>query len=1622
MRSISRVALVVVLALVARIASADVPLGFEINRGQVPPDVRFVSTGHGIALTPASISFSRHGAPLRLEFVRRASPVRITGFEPLPGTANYFIGADPSQWRTGIETFAKVRYENVFRGIDVLCYGREGTFEYDFIVAPRANPADIAFRIDGARRIAVDANGDVVFTVHDAVARLRKPLMYQDDGSGRVLVGGRYRLRARGIIGFDVDPYDRARPLVIDPVLIYSTYLGGTDSDFGNGIAVDHAGNAYVVGQTNSFDFPVVNPAGAHSGNGSVFISKLNATGSALVYSTYLGGRFLDVGTAVAVDSTGNAYVTGYTQSPDFPVVHAIQPAMSNPFQDVFLAKISADGSHLEFSTFFGATGGRPTAIALDPAGNVYLTGIGGMPITTTQFSGNLFLAKFNSAGSVLLFSTQFGGNGGWPGGVATDAGGNVYLTGGTTAPDFPTLGALQSALRGPRDAFVSKLSIDATPSAEFSDAFDTETSGSALANWTIDRGSVDLTSNGTNVAVVLNAATLTSRSTFTLAPARSTTPASDTAVYRLEFSLGGTDSGRGTITVRLGGLYSETFSIAADAPFAHFARDFAVTTPTDVRIVFESAPGNQSVRLDDVALSKIVQVPTLRYSTFLGGTGDDFGAAISAARDGRAIVTGRTSSPDFPALHAAQSTPRGGSEAFVASLDAAGAALVYSTYLGGSLDEEPTAIACDRDGNVYAAGYTVSSDFPVAHAIQPQNHGGYDAYLAKFDPSGAVAYATYFGGSVSELANGVAVDDAGTAVVAGHGASIDFPLVNALQLQPGNSTDTFIVKIVDSASLQIIGVTPSSGGNAGLVTVKVVGSNFPAGSVSAKLIAADRSEVTAANAIVADSTLVVATFDLAHVTPGVYDVQVLFPAAGSATITTAFTVEQGGEPRVWADIIGRNAMRIGVPSTLYLVVGNRGNQDAFGVPVTISGLPPAGVDVAFDLDLGDSVVSLGDERAISLFFPRISPGLPQIIPITVTPRTTTAFNLSVVTHEPFVDVAAPVFGFIRFAANTTGCINAIANVIDGAISLVPGASCTMALASAIRNVGGAMVEDGLHIIAADPHPASLPRALAQSVVTLGLGCVLKESAIGEILEVVSLGVDVLEAGDACGHLIGDAFGPYAFRSAGSIDPNEKRGPAGAGAERYLTTAESLRYAVFFENLATATASARDVVVTDHLDATNIDVATATLGPITIGTKHIEPPFATTEYSTKLDLRPGASLLVGVDVRLDRAHDALEWRFTTLDPSTQQPPADPLAGFLPPGAGGSVVLVASPKTGLPAGATIRNSASITFDANAPMTTPEWRNTVDNSKPLSAVAAIPAPHCNSFDVHWSGSDTGSGIENYTVFVSDNGGPPSPWRIHTQSASATFFGDFGHTYALYSVARDRAGNVEDAPAVADAQVTLADSESPVITLNGASRFVLDPGQAFVDPGATAIDGCAGSVPVTTSGAVIVDVPGTYTIEYRASDPAGNRAMVTRTVVVLTPAGVKNDVLNGLSALPPATKIDEAIKHLRKSIDVALWSDESHPRPNGGESVFNAEKDAVKSLQQAGNGAPITLAVERLARIDRYMAAAAIAAAHSDPKKMEDAVSELTRGDEELAAGRADVAIERYKNAWSKALRAS
>jgi hypothetical protein len=576
-----------------------------------------------------------------------------SGAEKLAGTVNYLRGNDPKKWRAGVPLFAKVRYASVYPGTDLVYYGREGKLEYDFIVKPGADPNKIRLRFGGAEGMEVAGNGDLVLRTNGGDVRQQKPFVYQEVGGKRREVDGRFLLAsAAGDVGFQVGRYDRSLPLVIDPAYIYSTYLGGNNIDGATGVAKDARGSAYVVGSTLSTNFPTASPAQADQGGQDVFVTKFNAAGSALLFSTYLGGSDADTGTAIAVDKGGNAYVTGFTMSNNFPTVSPVQGYQG--MEDIFVTKLRANGSGPVYSTYVGGTGSEEAyGIAVDGKGSAYVTGGTNStdyptvtPFQADQPGVDAVLTKLKPTGNAYTYSTYLGGSGfDLAYGIAVDSKSNPYVTGYTDSTNFPTVTPIQGH-QGVEDAFVTKFKPQGTALA-----YSTYLGGSGSD---VGRGIGLDSKNNAYVTGFTNSTNFPASHAFQVDQ-----PGTDAFVTRI--------SARGTAIVYstyLGGVGSDLgFGIAVDR------NGNAYVTGQTASIDFPLFNAFQGYRgMSDAFVTKVKSNGTLLYSTLLGGADDEIGTGVAADSAGNAYAVGSTNSTNFVTFRPFQAD-QSGQDAYVVKI-----------------------------------------------------------------------------------------------------------------------------------------------------------------------------------------------------------------------------------------------------------------------------------------------------------------------------------------------------------------------------------------------------------------------------------------------------------------------------------------------------------------------------------------------------------------------------------------------------------------------------------------------------------------------------------------------------------------------------------------------------------------------------------------------------------------------------------------------------------------------------------------------------------------------------------------------------------------------------------------
>jgi hypothetical protein len=869
------------------------PIAFEENAGQHDRKVKYSARGSGFQLfltsdeavlslsKPSTVEKKRDlvrqadreatetghatqsGAVLRMKLVGANGRARVKGEARLAAQSNYFVGAKPENWHTGVALFEKVRYAEVYPGIDVVYYGNQRQLEYDFILAPHVNPARIKFKFDGARDLHLDAEGHLSIQTEGGYVRQEKPVIYQLVDGERQEIAGRYAINEGGEIGFEVGDYDRSQPLVIDPVLSYSTYIGGTGNDRAFGIVLDGQGNAYITGETNSTNFPAVNALyGGRFDTDHAFVLKLNPTGTALLYAAYLGGESFDSGYGIAVDAAGSAYVTGTTFSENFPVtLNALQSFKAGD-DDGFVVKLNAAGNRLVYSSYLG--GENPDAgygIALDAAGNAYVTG---------DTESNTFMGVAMPKQGNPVYKSDDGGaswsarRSGLPdpniAGLTVDPTNSSILYAAGQFSVFKSLnGGASWSVTGlhSSDSSISATSVvvdPSTPTTIYASAFGAvykSTNGGT--SWNPASVRMDVGGGSYRVGTV---------SCVTLDPNNSSTlyACAFDGVYKSVNS--GTSwakasGGFAQDIIRVNkividptnsqilyaatpsGIYKSTNGAATWATVNNGLLSTSGTTPSVASLaispaspatiyagtsvgLFKSTDGglnwasaNEGLRallpngdtfipsISTIAISA-AQATTIYVGSTQGGVfkSTDGGAHWAASNNGLANINVTGLAVDHTAAATLYASANSLSDGFVVKLDATGANLGYLRYLGGNEDDYGGYIAVDTSGNAYITGATRSTNFPTLNPAQAI--GGdvfYDAYVTKLGSNGSTVYSTYLGGTGSDRAIGIAVNAAGNAYVTGSTTSTNFPTAGPRRTSHTFGTDVFVSKLGVSGS-----------------------------------------------------------------------------------------------------------------------------------------------------------------------------------------------------------------------------------------------------------------------------------------------------------------------------------------------------------------------------------------------------------------------------------------------------------------------------------------------------------------------------------------------------------------------------------------------------------------------------------------------------------------------------------------------------------------------------------------------------------------------------------------------------------------------------------------------------
>lgn len=726
----------------------NLPLYFEAGSDSTAGPVQFVTRGCNyqflLSPTEVQIALGKTGvkpAEVRMNFAGANPGAQMSGDAELPGKINYLIGNNPTRWHTGVATFARVRVKQLYPGIGLVYYGNQRQLEYDFTVAPGANPDAIRIHFDGVDKISIGPREELILAVEGSEIRQPAPVIYQTLHGQRQAINGRYRLVDAHTVAFAVGKYDQKLPLVIDPILGFATYFGGNSIDLASSVALDTNGFVYIAGQTISSHFyPTLGAFQTNFAGGGItgdaFVAKLTTNGQSLIYFTYLGGNADDAVYALAVDSAGDAYVTGFTDSKNFPVTNSIPggvEGLSNSMNisgtvgptgyypgDAFVAELSPSGSNLVYSTYLGGSAtDAGIGIAVDSSGNAYVTGVSystNFPTTPNAFQKNLmvtnwayqayfnanaFVTEISANGTNLLYSSYLGGTNFDQGGaIAVDLSNNVYVTGLTASTNFPTTNAVQQQ-------FVSvMLTTNAAP---------------------------------TNTVLITNFF-----NGYLLNGTTNVDPAFD--VFVTKFAPGCTSLIYSTF---LGGTNNDVADgIAVDGSGNAYVTGWTVSTnfpntATNIAGLYNGLTNNAGLFVPLITNAFLTQVTwtgsnaAIGYSAVFGGTnyGFDVGYGVAVDPSGDVFVVGSSSSTNFPAVNTPGllgPTNAGGSDAFVIAFNTNATAILYSGYLGGSGDDFGYGIAVDALTNVYIVGQTASANFPVFNAKQSSLNGPSDAFLAK--------------------------------------------------------------------------------------------------------------------------------------------------------------------------------------------------------------------------------------------------------------------------------------------------------------------------------------------------------------------------------------------------------------------------------------------------------------------------------------------------------------------------------------------------------------------------------------------------------------------------------------------------------------------------------------------------------------------------------------------------------------------------------------------------------------------------------------------------------------------------------------------------------------------------
>ncbi|ADW71045.1 DUF7948 domain-containing protein [Granulicella tundricola] len=1353
--------------------------------------------------------------------------------EPLDertGKVNLFKGKDPSRWISNAPTYARLHYRNIYPGIDLIFYSHGGRLEYDFVVAAGANPDLIRMKIASADAVSTTAQGELRIgtTVH-------KPVLYQNFEHGKSAVEGSFTLVAPNTFGFHFAQYDKSRTFVIDPTisLLYSTYAGGLHNDQAFSITLDAQGNTFIAGWSASEDFPVTgNALQTVRKNIGVYlydivVMKFDSAGS-LMYSTFLGGAQNDQGTTIVANADGSVYVGGYTQSTDFPVTSNAYQITAGGGLDGFLARISADGSQLLYSTYLGGTGDEAVTSLLPNAdGSLWMSGVASQ--AGLNASATAYQKKPNGVDNSFVGKVQF------------DANGKLQI------PYLTFIGGSQSGqTNGPGEGWPSSLAVDGT--------------GNVYYAGTTQSSDYPVTATAYEQPVTLSHGCANSPNPNTIGVVTKFSPDLSQVLYSTYF--GGKTEDQNGFPYCNQGLTSIHLDTAGDIWLYGYTAESDL--PLTSNALSKMLNGNGMANGQDAFLGELSADGTkLLYGTYIGGSGLDSASMMTVDASGNIWLSGISASTDFPttanALQPLNNT--GGSDFTLVQLNPAATSILYSTYFGGTTDNgfNSVPMAVDANGNIHLTGSTSSASFPVTpNALQQvfangdSGPDGNDIFYAELGTGQIVTATPSTGGNVGDATitvNGVGFQIGATCELTLNGATISsasasvsptgtsisctFPLAgvvpgtyNIIVLNPNNGT-TF---------MQTAGFVVASGGGPQLWATIVGRPKIRTGVSSVVTVSYGNSGNT-------DAYMAPMEIDLPANVSATYGVGVSPKLGSGVQATTSATTASGmriplmvphlaaGESRSYqiaiTDAVDSDnytiSAQLGSPwygslSAANSELSSRSNTltTSTSCAAALSGSPTV-VDCldryltqyqtsgATAAQAKSLAATLQTELAQSLIgnTPAVSAGtLPS-------PSSAYVGSTLVVTGLPSTDDTELVHDFATstqylFPIDTSHCVVWADNVNDALGGVLY--KCTYSIPSPID---GAELFTGNSYSRLDliTNPGNLipefDTCWTKSFSVLTAGTELDVQAGRPC----SMDSDADDPDDPAGGQDPPPPGPpdppttdtISGTTGGSIDPNAKVGNNGDGSGGHFIRATApLPYAIFFENQATATLPAAMVVVTDQLDPAKVDLTTLSLGAISFGANVIKPKGTANAFTAVYSIN--SSLSVRIEGSLNQNTGLLKWTLQSIDPSTGLPPTDPTIGFLPADTDGmkgqaSVVFNVALKPGMPTGTQISNAASIIFDTNTPITTPTWVNTIDIDAPVSRVTALPATETTiTFPVTWSGTDQGSGIVTYNVYVSDNGGTFTLWQSAVRGVTANYTGTVNHTYGFYSVATDGVGNIE------------------------------------------------------------------------------------------------------------------------------------------------------------------------------------------------------------------------------------